>query len=395
MMEDPGNLLYVQGTIDTAAQLVPMRWQLLARFRRWILLGEVEKAAQEPRQLLALAPRVAELAMDHVPTLLSLAMAAAEVDLAVVGALYARAAQRAAEGDAKIEAEVASTLRKLGLFDDAAGSLPIAIRPDLAPGAPVSNSPAPPHTRDEYLTRAEQLVSAEQFDEAQRVLAEAQSAHGSDLAIRHAAEEVILAKSRHRLSLAKLEHESAPGEITAKLVAELAADLAREEIRVFGSRAERHPGDRSHALRLGEALARAGNHRQAITWLETASLDPAQKALAQTLLGESLQSLKLFEKAVASYRLAVAASEPNPPDINHSEESTWARCRYRLAVLLAAMNAEREALDLLEEVARLQPGYKQTSGHLDKLRLICHKEEFPHSQSAAADRAANVPREDS
>lgn len=359
---DPGNLLYVQATIDTAEQLRAVRWKFVLGMRRWLVARQVARVKDDPRAVLKLSPQVAEVAMDEPVTLLHVARAAAAADLSVIASLYARAAKIAARSDAKLLAEVAAVMRLLGQFDDA--SEVSQLREATSSIASESKS------RDDYVREAGELTEAHRYDEAQQLLAEAQAAHGGDLLLMETMENVLLARARQRLKLARDQHAGAPSEATQKLVDELEADLAREEIRVFGGRIERSRADRSNHLQLGSALVRSGSHRQAIGYLEKAMESPQLRGEAATLLGESLQSIRKFDDAVAAYRQAIAASEASDDALKIDAAGTWVRCRYRAAVLLAAMGQGAEAKQLLREVVAAQPTYKAAAGHLDKLASI-------------------------
>ena len=84
-------------------------------------------------------------------------------------------------------------------------------------------------------------------------------------------------------------------------------ELNQRELEVFRSRSERYPSNASLRFELGLRLKRAGNFKEAITYLQEGRNDPKRKGTVMLELGECFQRIKQFKLAMSSYNEAIEA----------------------------------------------------------------------------------------
>jgi len=255
--------------------------------------------------------------------------------------------------------------------------------PHSAEGISMANLSAP-DTLDAtaMIVAAENHQRAGSFLAAEELLQRAQSAGGGDFRIHTAREELQLARSAHRVVIAKRRAAADPNPKAQSLVARLEQEHNRLEIDIFHVRSERHPSDRSLRLELARRLKKAGNYSGAIQRLEEARKDERLAADVSLELGECWQHLRQFGKALECYREATQCGPTVPvgqalsTDVNRHDlsdgnhQTTLAGALYRIGVLAAAMNRPDEAKAALSRLVAIDAGYKDARQRLDKLPRI-------------------------
>jgi tetratricopeptide (TPR) repeat protein len=219
-----------------------------------------------------------------------------------------------------------------------------------------------PHSVVAGLRLAEALVRSGRFDEADSVLADVQAAAGGDLRVLEEREKLQLARSEHRLTVARRRAASDAHPKAESLVARLEDEHHRLEIDICNLRTERLPRDWSVRLELARRLKRTGNFSGAVQRLaEALRLRPDEPAVLIEL-GECWQHLRQFARALEFYEKAKAAAEATEPG-----GEAYKLASYRVAVLAAAMGQLEFAREHFRLVVSADAHFKDARQRLDKL----------------------------
>lgn len=397
---DPGNILYLESLLANLRQWEPAQWR--AWLPRWLggyapIRGQAgvrqsppaENEADDPGRraewralaLLQVAPKQLLVGYCDGISLGQLAVAAGECQLEEVELVYWREAACRAPDDVRILRGLARALSWCGRFEEALAGwrqIPPHARnnedaqaiDDLTRG-PLSEEVADPPSLDRVnpadlesaLEAASQYVLAGNFQAAEQILGRAQSAAGGNLRVLEARERLQLARSEHRLAIARRRARSDPHPRTQALVGRIEQEHNRLEIDIFHVRSERHSGDLSLRLELARRLQKGGNYSGAVQRLAEVRADPSLAPAATLLLGECWQRLRQFGQALDHYREAVALAEVQAPP----EDTTLTAACYRRGVLATAMNLPAEAREAFHRLLAIDPEYKDARERLDKL----------------------------
>ena len=394
---DPGNILYLDAVLanlkkrDGAER--PETW-----FGRWFskrkpgaagaspAAGSAENkpesgAASAEWSVLTGAPETLWNSSADANVLRDLAIAAGECDLDEVEERYWQAAAEAATGDIEIARGRARALGRRGKFGEAAAAWQrvqnlksgdaeaTAALGELLPAGNSSDDVTAQrqawekeHSVVAGLQLAEALMRGGRFDEADSVLADVQSAAGGDLRVLEERENLQLARSEHRLAVARRRAATDLHPKAESLVARLEDEHHRLEIDIFNLRAERLPRDWSMRLELARRLKRSGNFSGAVQRLaEALALRPDEPAVLIEL-GECWQHLRQFVRALEFYEKAKAAAEANEPG-----GEAYKLASYRMAVLAAAMGQREFAREHFRMIVSADAHFKDARQRLDKL----------------------------
>ena len=315
--------------------------------------------------------------------LMSLAKAAGEANLDQAELRYWQYAAERARSDVEIVRGLAETLCRQGRFDEAAvewrrllaiaqgdAAATTALSVLQPPASQVSTELAglrhawknQPGNSEAGLKLADALIAAEQFAEAEKVVADVQSAAGADLKVLEEREKLQMAKSGQRLAIARRwrAHDSQPKAKT--MLTQLEGEHQRLEIEIWNSRTERMPNDWSVRLELARRLKQVGNFSGAIQRLEEAQKLKVNHPGAFLELGECFQHLRQFEKALELYEHAVTKAESLS-----SNDEVLKLARYRTGVLAAALGQREFARQNLQALVAADPEFKDARQRLDKL----------------------------
>lgn len=384
---DPGNLIFVESFLSVLERVPPRRgrwrgfWNRVG-FERARLARQWELVARRGPILLVIRPQDG-------PVLCGLGQALQEMGHQDVALRYWFAAEKAHADNSDVQRQCARAFHRAGLFDQAARCWRRVARqePDeqeaaemlrLLDRALTTGNESPPGTLadstrtalssvDEVLEESQRRWESGDLVGAREVLSAAASAHPGSLRVVEKLEELDLEAARRRIDTAKGTDNSDDG----SLVADLQADLVRQEIEVYGSRAARYPQDCQWKLLLARSLKSAGNFSEACRVLTDLPPESASALDAQLLWGECLQHQHRFGEALEHYEsaAAVALDTANP-------EPTGLLALYRAGVLALQLDQPAVAQRYLQRLLAIRPGYKDARQHLDKIDSIRHKDGF-------------------
>jgi thioredoxin-like negative regulator of GroEL len=379
---DPGNILYLESLLANLREWQPASWRTW--LPRWLRTAQPPLAEASENQALARLREAPERLLAHhrdSAVLGELAAAAGQCQLEEIEVVYWREAVRWAPDDVQSLAGLARALSWCGRFDDALAvwrQIPEPARDneaaqaieDLARG-PLSAEAADPPSLEQVnpadlesaLEAARRLALAGNFEAAEQLLGQAQSAAGGNLRVHEARESLQLARSDHRLTIARRRTASDPHPRAAALVGRIEQEHNRLEIDIFHVQSERHSDDFSLRLELARRLQKAGNYSGAIQRLEEVRASPALAPAATLLLGECWQRLRQFARALDLYSDAGEMAEVQTP----MDDTTLAAALYRRGVLAAAMNLPAEAREAFRRLLAIDPAYKDARQRLDNL----------------------------
>lgn len=213
-----------------------------------------------------------------------------------------------------------------------------------------------------YLQLAELLVAEDRLADAEQALTKALAVSGSDLRIRERLEDVQLDKTRAQIEVADQRAEAEKTDEARELAKQMRSDLNRREVEVLYSRVTRYPEKIPLRYELALRLKRSANYAEAIKYLQEAREAPSVRALATLELGECLQQLKQYDKALECYARAADAADKD------------AECRklalYRAGVLATGMRKLDLAEKILRELSLMDITYRDLPYRLDKVQRI-------------------------
>jgi tetratricopeptide (TPR) repeat protein len=395
---DVGNTLYLDALVtnlqrrDIAQRNKPWLSRVFGSWKR-------KKAGQPPGGGTAIEPvretmeqSILRSAADRLwknpadaELLKSLATAAGEANLDQAEIRYWQLAAERGTQNADIARGLALALSRQGRFEEAANEwrrlatlAPAEIDAQAAlsvlqpPASHVSSEIAAlrhawknqPGNSETGLKLADALIAAEEFAEAEKVLADVQSAAGADLKVLEEREKLQMAKSNQRLAIARRwkAHDSHPKAKT--MLTQLEGEHQRLEIEIWNGRTERMPNDWSVRLELARRLKQIGNFSGAIQRLEEAQKLKVNHPGAFIELGECFQHLRQYDKALELYEQAVSKAESLS-----SNDEMLKLARYRTGVLAAALGQREFARQNLQALVAADPDFKDARQRLDKLGM--------------------------
>src|SRR5262249_54441977 len=142
-----------------------------------------------------------------------------------------------------------------------------------------------------YLQYSEHLKAHGDLDGAEKLLAKGLKAVPDDPSLQQAHAEVQIGRLGRALAAWTRKAKEAPDNAEARAKVErLGAKLAEYEINEYRRRISLHPGELDLQYELGLRLARAGQHKEAITAFQQARSSPALRAKALHQLGLSFEA---------------------------------------------------------------------------------------------------------
>ncbi len=222
-----------------------------------------------------------------------------------------------------------------------------------------------PESVENYLELAELFADEDRHGDAERTLTKALEASGGDLKVRERLEDAQVARARHQLAIAEKRAGVEKTDDANALAERLRDDLNRREIELLAARSQRYPDDLRLCYELGLRLKRAGNYAEAVRQLQEARKVADLKAVATVEMGECLQHLKQFAKAMQYYTRAAELAD-NEPDCKRL-------ALYRAGVLATGLRELDVAERHLRELEAIDPDYKDLPARLDKLQTIRDK----------------------
>lgn len=383
---DPGNLIYAQSWLTAIDQSTQAGGHPLGRFFRSRAIRAALRRGDWPR-VIDLASRYVTKRATHLDWFLAIAEACEKLDHEAVCVLVLQhAAQRYPQNDLAFR-RLARALTRSGDFSEARrcwrqvqelcphgrealeelenlGEIPAPVTPETPADEQAGLSKSPAEPVDQCLEQIETLVASGQFEQAEVVLNQAMSKLGNDIRLRQRAEQLLLDRVRYEVRIAEQRFEEQPTAENERVVEGLCRELNRREIDFYAVRSARYPGQPKLKLELGLRLKNAGIFAEAISEFVDLLEHPQLGPVAAIEAGECWQNLRQFDRALSYYRDAVQATSP--------PGESFKRSRYRAAILLQAMGNRQQAEQLYTEVREVDPGYKDVSERLDKIRQMRH-----------------------
>jgi tetratricopeptide (TPR) repeat protein len=200
------------------------------------------------------------------------------------------------------------------------------------------------------------------------VLQRAHSALPGNTDILEKGEELAILRIKHQLKVAE-KRAAADGTASAnELVEQIRSNLVRLELEITDARSQRYPEDAGLKHKVGLCLKRMGNYREAALRFQESRNDEQLYVPATLELGECLQHLRQFVKALHCYQRAAEKSAEAPESAEIHQLAL-----YRAGVLATGLKEWETAERHLQELAAQDPDYKDVRKRLDKLREIRDK----------------------
>ena len=377
---DPGNTHFVAALLEnlrnangkTATAWIWQVWKLRlelqkaiqeqhwrsALFAGWSLLGEVPADGAVLRQLAEICA-----ALEHRPTQIILLQAARKLEPFTLVTLRPLAIALSEVGQFAESAEVWRQLQKVVPFDPEAESYLQILAP-----------PKQPEMLDDKLyDGVDSLLRAKMWDEAVQFIAAEVATRGLYLELRLDGEAVVLGRAEERTEIAKRLAELRPSAARVQLVRELLDEQRRIELGVAYARYERYPALPESLKNLADCLTAVGNYSEALKYLEQLLKHAGWETRALVAKAENWQRLRQFDRALASYREAVARPDFQPKKWHYSE---FEQGLYEGSNLATAMGDFAIARVWLERLVAHDSDYEDAAARLDNLRLICDKGRF-------------------
>jgi tetratricopeptide (TPR) repeat protein len=217
------------------------------------------------------------------------------------------------------------------------------------------------HSAADFLALAAEHVGLKQFDEAEAAAAKALSISGGDLSVREQVEEILLARLKNNVAIARRLVEHEPSEAHQRTLRRWEEELRRLELETLNARSERFPQDANLKLQVAVRLKRGGNYSGAVQRLEEIAAGESLRSQVLIELGECWQHLRQFEKALDFYTQAIASAEGG------QQQEPLQLALYRAAILAAAMQRTADAKVWLERLVSLAPDFKDAQQRLKNL----------------------------
>ena len=94
-----------------------------------------------------------------------------------------------------------------------------------------------------YIELADVLTREDRFDDVEQVLNQALSVSGGDLKVREYLEDAQIRRAKHQLKIAERRAAEEATDEARQLAQKMAAEVNRQELTVYGARAERYPSN--------------------------------------------------------------------------------------------------------------------------------------------------------
>lgn len=225
---------------------------------------------------------------------------------------------------------------------------------------------------ENYLELAEIYISEQKFADAHRVIQRGQQAAPGALDLVEKAAQLEIRQCKHQLRIAEKRAAKEDTPAARELVDQLKQNLLRIELQAAHAQADRYPEDLQAKFTLAMALKRLGNYRQAADQFQAAREHPDQQVVATLELGECLQHLKQYVKALHCYQRAAEKADRAASD--REDSADWQKLAlYRAGVLAMGLKDWPVATSTLEQLVQLDAGYRDAAARLDKVRSMSDK----------------------
>ncbi len=220
---------------------------------------------------------------------------------------------------------------------------------------------ANPQAVGAYLTLADHYKGASRLDEAEQVLARGIKANPDDNFLKGVYAEVQIQRMKRAIEAMnrRLQKNSADAEAKVKLE-QLNAHLAAYEVKELRRRIGLRPDDMNLRLLLGQTLAKAGKHDEAIAEFQQARKSPPHQVQANLHAGLSFEANGALKLAERHYQDALRA-------VDATEHATVNNLHYRLGRIAESQGNKTEAEEHYNEIAANDYGYLDVAQRLRDL----------------------------
>ncbi len=136
----------------------------------------------------------------------------------------------------------------------------------------------------------------------------------------------------------------------------------RESVALLRKVAEAEPDDKESVFFLGQAYFESGQSEQAQRIFGHLRADPVYGPRASLMAGSLHMKARLYDEAEMDFKIGLK-HENLPPEI-------MLEIKYRLAATLTRKQQLEDALGVLQEIARVNPNYKDVSAQLARSREL-------------------------
>jgi tetratricopeptide (TPR) repeat protein len=215
-----------------------------------------------------------------------------------------------------------------------------------------------------YLELADFYKTQGRLDEAEKVLALGLKHIPADTLLQEVHGEIQLDRLSKKFEYWSRKAEADPSDLNAKAKAEQVAGKRNEyEITELRRRLKLNSGNLNLHFRLGQCLAKSGQHDLAIAEFQLARSSPELKVEALRHAGLSFEANGVMKLAERSYQDALKALEASDPE----DQATANELHYRLGRVAESMGNFQSAEDHYNEVAANDYAYLDVAQRLRSL----------------------------
>jgi tetratricopeptide (TPR) repeat protein len=211
-----------------------------------------------------------------------------------------------------------------------------------------------------YYELAQLHLTAERYDEAEKVLKRAVDASNGDLDVREKWEDALLRNMRARVSVAEKKTRGSEKPEDKAEYKRARKELNAREIEVYKSRVERYPNNLTYKYELASRLQYAGDYQEAIKMFQAARNDPRRKGTCMLALGHCFEKIKKARMALRHYEEAIG-------DIPDRDENNKKEAIYRTGKLAMELGEKSKAEKHLNDLAQMDYDYRDVSELLDRV----------------------------
>ncbi len=216
-----------------------------------------------------------------------------------------------------------------------------------------------------YFRLAKLHQSNDDLPSAYDVLKRAQDVSGNSLDVQEKIETIQLLTAQKEFAAAESALQAKPNNAKlAKVVAAQRESLIRDELGYYGRRVQRYPENLTLKYELGIRLKRAKNYSEAAKYFAEAAADPRLLPLAKLNEGECLQQTRQYRDSLACYELAAEKA------LKSDQIQAHKLSLYRAGMLATGLKDADQSVRLFEQLANLDPDFRDVQLRLDKARQM-------------------------
>lgn len=197
--------------------------------------------------------------------------------------------------------------------------------------------------------------------DAEKVLEKALPISGNDPKVRRQLEDTMILRTKEQLTIAQQRAAAKNTDESHELVEQIRSNLNRLELDIYERRSRESPRDLTWKFEVALRLKRLGSYGEAIKQFQEVRGSVPHRVLSTIEIGECLQHIRQYAKALQCYQMAVEAAG------SESELENKKLAHYRAGTLAQGLRQDDVARLHLQEVLRLDPAYRDARDRLDKI----------------------------